>query len=105
METEKMTEQEFDEQLKNIEDNYQKEKYSLHLKYGLSHSLFKKGDIIRDERWAILIDKITVSKFGKLPEPVYLGFELKKDLTPRKDGKRVSIHGNYNVQLIKKATE
>lgn len=90
------------QRLKQIEDDAQKAKQALYIEYGLSQAIFKMGDVIRDNRWAFQIDKITVSKMFGDPEPVYSGFELKKDLTPKKNMKRVSIYGN-SAELIKSA--
>ena len=94
-----MTEQEYETRLKVIEHSFEMEKKKLYWEYGMSHVMFKVGDIIRDHRWALKIDKITVAKNFGLPEPVYHGLELKKDLTPRKDKSRVAIYGN-NCELV-----
>ncbi|MES2592377.1 MAG: hypothetical protein V4608_10860 [Bacteroidota bacterium] len=94
-----MTELEYNEKLKIIETNYELAKKAVYLAYGMGQAKFKVGDIIKDHRWILLIDKITVSKSFGLPDPVYSGAELKKDLTLRKDGNRVSIYGN-NCELL-----
>jgi hypothetical protein len=98
-----MEESEYKKRLAIIENSFEMEKKKLYWEYGMSKAIFKIGDIIKDERWALLIDKITVAKpFGSsIPEPVYHGFELKKDLTPKKDKTRVCIYGNDNVELVK----
>ncbi len=97
-----MEETEYKKRLEIIEHNFEMEKKKLYWEFGMSHVIFKVGDIIKDERWALIIDKITVAKNFGLPEPVYHGFELKKDLTPRKDKNRVSIYGN-NAELVSSA--
>jgi len=86
--------------LKEIEDNYLLEKNTLHKEYALSNAKFKVGDTIKDDRWVFTIDKITVFKGFSDPEAVYHGFELKKDLTPKKNRNRVCIHGN-RCELVK----
>lgn len=68
----------------------------------LENRKFNLGDMIRDHRWAFIVDRITVSKLTRFPEPVYHGFELKKDLTPRKDKNRVAIYGNDAELIINK---
>lgn len=94
---------EYKERLKKIEEDFEKAKRQLHHDYAMSQVIFKKGDIIKDESWTLRIDKITsYIGFHSLPQPVYSGYELKKDLTPRKDGNRVSIYGN-NAELVKSA--
>jgi len=98
-----MEETEYNERMKKIETDYEQAKKNLYIEYGLSQSKYKKGDIIKDHRWAMLIDRITVSKTFGLPQPVYTGAELKKDLTPKANGNRVSIYGNEGIELIKSA--
>lgn len=95
-----MTEQEYNSRLEALENAFESGKKKLYYDFGMSKAKFKIGDLIRDERWAFVVDKITVNKTFGLPEPVYHGFELKKDLTPRKDKNRVSIYGN-NATLVK----
>lgn len=92
-----MEETEYYERLKKIEKDYEDAKIKLYIDYGMSKVIFQKGDIIKSDSCALIIDKITVSKRFGLPEPVYHGFELKKDLTPRKDKNRTSIFGNGNA--------
>lgn len=94
-----MTKEEYKAKLKAIEEKFDNEKYALYREFALGNAKFKIGDTIKDERWVFTIDKITVSKLFDIPEPVYHGFELKKDLKPRKDLNRVTIYGN-DAQLI-----
>lgn len=98
-----MEETEYNERLKKIEADYEQAKKKLFVEYGLSQAKYKKGDIIKDHRWTMLIDHISVSKTFGLPEPVYTGPELKKDFTPKANGSRVSIFGNKGIELIKSA--
>lgn len=98
-----MTEQEYNQKLANIKKQAQKEEIALVKEYGLSLARFKVGDIIKDSRWVVLIESITVSRLFDMVQPVYNGLELKKDLTPRKDGNRVAIHDNNGIQLIRSA--
>jgi hypothetical protein len=93
----------YKQRLENLEKNFEKDKRQLYHDYAMSQVIFKNGDIIKDERWILRIDKITsYVGFHSLPQPVYSGYELKKDLTPRKDRNRVSIHGN-GAELVKSA--
>lgn len=96
-----MTEQEYDEEIRLIEAEATQKKHAVYRKYAKDQEKFKVGDIIKDERWAFEIDKITAGKSFGLPQPVYHGFELKKDLTPKKNNNRVCIYGNNGVILIK----
>ncbi len=96
-----MEEKEYREKLKKIEADFKTARETLYSEYGLSQAKCAIGDIVKDNRWALKVDKITVSKGFGLPEPVYHGFELKKDLTPKKNFSRVAIHGNNGVEVIK----
>lgn len=73
----------------------------LYREFGLSQAKYKVGDTIKDSVRIILIDKITVSVSFNLPEPVYNGVELVKNLTPNKKGKRGAIYGNDGTELVK----
>ena len=95
-----MEKEEYKLKLKEIEAEYDAKKKALYKEYALSNAKFKMVDIIKDERWTIKVDVIsTYIGFGD-PEPVYRGYELKKDLTPKKSMERQSIHGN-DAELIK----
>jgi hypothetical protein len=96
-----MEETEYNKRLKKIEADYEASKKALHIEFGLSNPKYKKGDIIKSSSVTILIDKITVYKAFGLPEPVYHGVVLKKDLTPNKRGTRDSIYGSHLSELIK----
>ena len=94
---------EYKRRLVEIEDIFNESKKELYIEYAMSNRKYKKGDVIKDSRWAFKIDKITTSiSISSIPEPVYHGYELKKDLTPRKDKSRVCIYGHDNVELITK---
>ena len=95
---------EYKEKLKQLGEDYEAATKKLKIKFALSNAKFKVGDIIKDERWTILVDKITTSvRFDRLPEPVYHGVELIKNLTPNKKGTRNSIYGHHGVELVKPA--
>lgn len=96
-----MTEQEYKEKLNQLELKHREDCKKLHYEFGMSQVKFKKGDIICDHRWTLIIDKITVNKSLGLPEPVYHGRELKKDLSPKKINNEVCIYGNAGIELIK----
>lgn len=97
-----MKEQEYNEQLKKIESDYEQAKKQLHFKFGMSQVKFGIGDVIQHPGSIIKVDKISVYKGFGLPVPVYYGAELKKDLTPKKNGNRSAIYGNQQITLIEK---
>ncbi len=91
----------YENRLKQIESVYKASKDALYIEFGLSQAKYKVGDTIKCDDRTILIDKITAYKSFNLPEPVYHGIMLKKDLTPKKNGERDSIYGNHSTELIK----
>ena len=95
-----MKEEVYKKKLQEIECDAELKKRNLYKEYAFSNAKFKIGETIKDNRWMFVVDRITASKFLGLPQPVYHGFELKKDLTPKKNGNRVSIHGN-DAELVK----
>ncbi len=96
-----MDEQTYNEKLKKIDLAYHQAKVGLYIEFAKSHEKYKIGDIISDSTSIILIDNITSNKSFGLPEPVYHGPELKKDLTPKKNSNRHSIYGSNKTNLIK----
>lgn len=96
-----MTEAEYKDQLKLLDSSFHNAKLKLANEFVNGNAKFKIGDTIKDGRYAFVIDEINIYLSYGLPVPVYRGFELKKDLTPRKDKNRVGIYGD-NAELIKK---
>lgn len=94
-----MTKEEYQSKLKSIEFEFETARHNLYKEFALSNAKFKLGDMIRDSRFAFVVDRITVSRLFDFPEPVYHGYELRKDLTPRKYKSRVAIYGN-KAELI-----
>ena len=88
---------------KQIYADYITSQKTLDIEFGLSQAIYKVGDIVKDSVRIILVDKISTSKVvnGSLPEPVYHGFALKKDLTHKKSENIESIYGNHLTELIK----
>lgn len=97
-----MTELEYENRIAEIEKEYVKAKHKLYTEYALSNAKYSVGDIISGQGSLILIRKISVTKYIGLPSAVYSGTELKKDLTPRKDGKEGIIHES-SAELVKKS--
>lgn len=89
-----MEKQEYINALNDVEIKYRAKKRKLASDFALSSAKFKVGDVIKDSRWTFKIDTISVYLDFNDPQPIYHGYELKKDLTPRKDKNRVCIYGN-----------
>lgn len=98
-----MEETEYNERLKKIEADYEQTKKNLYIEYGKSQAKYGVGDIIGDSTKIIKVDRITVHKSFGLPEPVYNGIELRKDLLPKKNGDRGAIYGNRQITLYERA--
>lgn len=82
-----MTPEEYKEKLEKLKTDFEINKRNLAKEYAFSHNTYKIGDVITNGVNCIKIDKIKYSmgRFGSLPECVYEGPLLKKDLTERKD--------------------
>jgi hypothetical protein len=88
--------------LKEINERFEKEKRELAKDYAFANNPYKIGDIISDSVGSIKVDLIqhTIGGtfIGKYPQCVYSGIELKKDLTPKKNGDRRKV---FQSSIIK----
>ncbi len=98
-----MTEQEYYSELKQIEEDYKSSKMKLYEKFAKENRIYELGDIIKDHCKTILVEKFGVNKTFELPQPIYIGAELKKDLTPKKNQDTGYVYGNSNTQLLKRS--
>lgn len=93
-----MNPQEYKDRLSTLEDEFENKKKELIKECALSNNPYKNGDIVADHIGSIRIEKIMVSLGSdRKPTCVYYGPELKKDLTPRKDGSKRQV---WQVNLI-----
>lgn len=88
---------------KELQKKQREEALALAKEYALSIALYKVGDIIKDSVSAIKVTKLRFDILFDEPKTVYEGVELRKDLTPRKDGSTRAIYGNDRIELIKSA--
>ena len=87
-----------------IETEYLKAKKQLYIDYANSQRKYNVGDIIKnDNGTTIEVQKYGVSVSFSLPQPTYIGRELRKDLVPKKNGDIGTIYGNKGVELLKGA--
>jgi hypothetical protein len=75
-----MTELEYNNELKNMDEKYELEKLNLYKKYAESQRMYSVGDIITNGNAIIKIEKFGSYMDFSLPIPVYIGTDLKKDL-------------------------
>jgi len=89
--------------LKEINERFEKEKSELAERFAVSNNPYKVGDIITDSVGSIKIEVIKYTLgggyYGKYPQCVFRGVELKKDLTPTKKGEKRTI---YQSSILKK---
>ena len=96
-----MTEQEYNERLKQVEKTYKDSLNDIYRQFAFDLRKYKVGDIIKNNVHTIIVESFSVYKMYGLPQPVYIGRELNKKLEPRKDGNKAHIYGNDNIELIK----
>lgn len=95
-----MTKQEYKDGIATLEYEFEASKKRLMANYAQSQRKFKIGDIIRHHDTTIIVEGFS-TYLAYSPMPIYVGKELKKDLTPKKSGNTEKIYGNCNVELIK----
>ncbi len=98
-----MTEEEYKKELAYIDEQSLRSKKDLVIKYAMENAKFKIGDIIRDGSETILVEKIKASQFMGLPDTVYVGKALKKDLSPKKSGESNTLYQRESTVLVKSA--
>ena len=95
--------EEYKQQLGLITEDFELKKRRLNIRYAIDNARFKVGDILKNHNTTILVDENKVGRnFHGIPYMVYHGLELKKDLTPKKNGNRDSIHddGDDEIELL-----
>lgn len=104
-----MEKEQYFKELARLKDVYTTNTNLLHIKYGMSLAQYGIGDIILDKvtNTTIRVDKIKVEMdfSTRLPIPVYMGPELKKDLTPKVNGARGTVWGEEKRAELVKAKE
>lgn len=87
---------EYKQKLSDLTSQYEQDKTLLAKAYAFSNNELKVGDTVTDNVGTITIEKIQFTTGSiwnsTFPECVYYGAELKKDLTPRKDGSKRKIY-------------
>ena len=84
----------FTKLLKEIEAEEELKVRQLKIEFANANNTVKIGDIVCDHIGSVLVDEMGYHSPGwnQLPGCTYSGFELKKDLTPRKDGARRTVY-------------
>jgi len=93
-----MTLQEYNRRIMESQDKHHAEIRSLRSEFALKNAIHGIGDIATDHLGSIKVTGIACANYGE-PQTAYYGIELKKDLTPRKDGaKRWVYQSNINLK-------
>ena len=96
-----MTEDQYRQELRVIEEAHRRSLKDLAFKYVKENAKFKIGDIIKYDNEIIIVNKIGVYMSLGRPEAMYSGTELKKDLTPKKNQMGRTFFGSWGIELIK----
>ena len=91
--------QEYDNEMQSLESEFEVKKKELMKEFAFSNNPHKIGDVVADHSGSIKIEKIKYGKsISNYPCCVYIGIELKKDLTPAKKQNHTQI---WQSNLIK----
>ena len=82
---------EYKEKLKFLEKEFELKKGELNKTYALMNNPYKVGDVVKDHIGSIKIETILTTTTNGIPCCVYYGMELKKDLTPKKNGEKRNL--------------
>lgn len=75
-----------------IEERANERKKDAIREYCLVNNSVKIGDIVTDHIGSVKVEKILVEYSLTRPQCIYVGSELKKDLTPRKGGSKRNVY-------------
>lgn len=102
-----MNETEYKSAMDKLNADFITAKNKLFIQYGLSQAKYKKGDIIQDHRWTIMVDRVSIGMafLTNMPTAVYHGVELTKDLKPKKNGSVCTIWQSETTLTLIKAAE
>lgn len=86
-----MTGEEYKKQKESAYKRYQNELNTIHKQYANENNPHKVGDIVTDHVGSIRIEKIAYNIYSDVCTCHYIGIELKKDLTPTKNGNKRTV--------------
>lgn len=97
-----ITQEEYKKQLNDAKLNYEEATKAIHIKRAQSLIRFGVGDIIESGSIKLQISRITTYIESQDAMPVYRGYALNKDLSPKKKPSIECIFDNREIKLIKK---
>jgi hypothetical protein len=101
-----MERKEYDDKLSQIKNEFDIKKKNLQFQYGMAQAIYKTGDLITCHHTETTIEveriKVGVDMSG-IPYPYYVGHEVKKDMTRKKNNSIGSIYGNDDTEKLGEA--
>lgn len=95
-----MTKEELDLAEKALYEEYYKKKLSLRMKYAEINRKYEVGDILEDHFHILKVEAIGYYLSGDIPQVLYKGTELKKNLTPAKKQNNTGMYeSNIKAKL------
>ena len=92
-----MTIQEYKEKQKELKAEYTKKEQALDIEFANANNLHKVGDIVTDHVGSIEVERISYGySILSIPCVIYIGTELKKDGTKKKNN---SVRSVYSTNL------
>jgi hypothetical protein len=88
---------EMNKRLELLESEYKEKKSKVYVEYCKANNPYKIGDVFTDHMGSILIEKIKFAVWGSNPCCTFIGIELKKDGTPKKNGSKREAWQNNDV--------
>jgi uncharacterized protein (UPF0303 family) len=94
-----MTIQEYKEKQKELKAEYTKKEQALYFEFVKANSPYKVGDIVTDHIGSIEVERISFGySIDSMPCVIYIGTELKKDGTKKKNN---SVRSVYSTNIRK----
>lgn len=98
-----MTEEEYIIAKMSLEKELKESLKKLAIEYVKKNKKYNVGDIIREPRGFLRIDKVSYSYYlSEVPKIIYTGFELTKKLAPRKDKSMLHTTEESVLELVVK---
>ncbi len=99
-----MNKQDYLDGMREIHKESTKKQNELSVKYALSNSTIKVGDIVESKHTIVIVDRIqaTFGVYSNIPECVYKGEQLTKHYKPRKDGNKSRVYQSDLFKVNKK---
>lgn len=92
-----MEKSEYDSKLAELHKEFDLQRKELAEEFAFSNAKYKEGDILEGSTGIMKVEKLRCNIIYDKVDVLYVGYELKKDLTPKKSQEILYIHGNKGV--------